>query len=117
MRATTISPLVVETELTDYISDLPVREAMAECRLITLKAGAIARAVTYAIEQPDDVDVDVDKIISRPLAITGAEHFVEISGGTRLQTRCRKPFRRTWLIGRRSPPHLCLAHTLIEYRL
>lgn len=69
VRATTISPGVVETELADHISDPVARDAMAEYRRIALKADAIARAIAYAVEQPDDVDVN--EIIVRPSAGTG----------------------------------------------
>uniref|UniRef100_UPI00041BA078 SDR family oxidoreductase n=2 Tax=Chitinimonas koreensis TaxID=356302 RepID=UPI00041BA078 len=70
VRATTVSPGVVETELADHISDPAARAAMTEFRRIALNADAIARAIAYAIEQPDDVDVN--EIIVRPLAGTGA---------------------------------------------
>lgn len=70
VRATAISPGVVDTELADHISDSSAREAMAEFRRIALEADAIARAITYAVEQPDDVDVN--EIIVRPRAATGA---------------------------------------------
>ena len=70
VRATTISPGVVATELADHISDPSAREAMAEFRRIALAADAIARAIAYAVEQADDVDVN--EIIVRPRAGTGA---------------------------------------------
>jgi len=70
VRATTISPGVVETELADHISDADAREAMAEFRRIALKADAIAGAIAYAIAQPPDVDVN--EIIVRPSTGTGA---------------------------------------------
>lgn len=68
VRATTISPGVVETELADHISDPAARDAMAEYRRIALNADAIARAIAYAVEEPDDVDVN--EIIVRPFAST-----------------------------------------------
>ncbi len=70
VRATTISPGVVETELADHISNADARAAMAEFRRIALKADAIAGAIAYAIAQPSDVDVN--EIIVRPSASTGA---------------------------------------------
>jgi NADP-dependent 3-hydroxy acid dehydrogenase YdfG len=70
VRATAISPGVVETELADHIGDLDARAAMAEFRRIALKADAIAGAIAYAIAQPPDVDVN--EIIVRPSASTGA---------------------------------------------
>lgn len=69
VRATTISPGVVESELADHITDESARAAMDDFRRIALQADAIARAIAYAIEQPDDVDVN--EIIVRPLATTG----------------------------------------------
>jgi NADP-dependent 3-hydroxy acid dehydrogenase YdfG len=66
IRVTVISPGVVESELADTISDDSARAAMKEFRRIALQADAIARAVAYAIEQPDDVDVS--EVIVRPTA-------------------------------------------------
>ena len=58
LRTTSISPGVVRTELTDYIEDPEARE-QARHRLETLgiEPGAVARAVAFAIEQPDDVEI------------------------------------------------------------
>jgi len=64
IRVTIISPGVVESELADSISDPASRDAMNSFRQIALTPDAIARAVCYAIEQPDDVDVS--EIIVRP---------------------------------------------------
>jgi len=59
VRVTVISPGVVETELTDHISDNEIRQvAMAGRFDFSLKSEDIARAVRYAIEQPDHVDVN-----------------------------------------------------------
>jgi len=66
IRVTVISPGVVESELADTISDDSARAAMKEFRRIALQADAIARAVAYAIDQPDDVDVS--EVIVRPTA-------------------------------------------------
>jgi NADP-dependent 3-hydroxy acid dehydrogenase YdfG len=66
IRVTCIYPGVVESELADTISDPAAAELMRTYRAITLKADAIARAVRYAIEQPDDVDVS--DIVVRPTA-------------------------------------------------
>ena len=68
VRATTVSPGVVESELADHITDRSARDAMAAYRRIALKADAIARAIAYAVEQPDDVDVN--ELVVRPLAAT-----------------------------------------------
>jgi len=66
IRVTVICPGVVESELADTISDDSARAAMKEFRRIALQADAIARAVAYAIDQPDDVDVS--EVIVRPTA-------------------------------------------------
>lgn len=66
IRVTVISPGVVESELADSISDEAAREAMKGFRRIAIQPDAIARAIAYAIEQPDDVDVS--EVIVRPTA-------------------------------------------------
>lgn len=57
LRVTVISPGVVTSELADTITDEATREAMAEYRSVAVGPDAIARAVMYAMEQPEDVDV------------------------------------------------------------
>ena len=64
IRVTVISPGVTESELADTISDPVAREGMKEYRRIAIPASAIARAIAFAVEQPDDVDVN--EIIVRP---------------------------------------------------
>ena len=64
IRVTVISPGVTESELADTISDESAREAMKEFRKGAISADAIARAILFAIEQPEDVDVS--EIIVRP---------------------------------------------------
>lgn len=66
IRVTTVCPGVVESELADSISDTSAREAMKAFRSVAITPDAIARAVAYAIEQPDDVDVS--ELIVRPTA-------------------------------------------------
>lgn len=66
IRVTVICPGVVESELADTISDETARNAMREFRRIALSPDAIARAISYAIEQP--ADVDVSEIVVRPTA-------------------------------------------------
>jgi NADP-dependent 3-hydroxy acid dehydrogenase YdfG len=66
VRVTTISPGVVETELGSDIIEESGRSALQEFRKISLNPDAIARAVLYAIAQPDDVDVN-EVIVSRTL--------------------------------------------------
>lgn len=66
IRVTVISPGTTESELADSISDSGAREGMQDYRKITISPDAIARAILFAIEQPDDVDVS--EIIVRPTA-------------------------------------------------
>lgn len=66
IRVTVVSPGVTESELADSISDAGARQAMKEFRRIALPAEAVARAIAFAIDQPDDVDVN--EIIVRPTA-------------------------------------------------
>lgn len=67
LRTTSISPGYVRTELIDYIGDPDIRE-QAQRRMQTLGIGpdAVARAVAFAIEQPDDVEIG--DITIRPAA-------------------------------------------------
>jgi NADP-dependent 3-hydroxy acid dehydrogenase YdfG len=58
IRVTVISPGVTETELADTISDPATAEGMREFRKFALGVDAIARAIVFAVEQPDDVDVN-----------------------------------------------------------
>lgn len=66
VRVTVVCPGVVESELADTISDEKAREAMKAFRQVAITPDAIARALVYAIEQPDDVDVS--EIVVRPTA-------------------------------------------------
>jgi len=66
IRVTCIHPGVVESELAGTITDPVAAEAMKTYRAIALKPDAIGRAVRFAIEQPDDVDVS--EIVVRPTA-------------------------------------------------
>ena len=66
IRVTVISPGVTESELAESISDAGAREAVKEFRRVAIPADAIARAIGFAIEQPEDVDVS--EIIVRPTA-------------------------------------------------
>lgn len=65
LRVTCIHPGVVESELANTITDPVASEAMKGYRAIALTPDAIGRAVRYAIEQPDDVDVS--EIVVRPV--------------------------------------------------
>lgn len=66
LRVTCIHPGVVESELADSITDPVAAEMMVGYRAIALHPDAIGRAVRFAIEQPDDVDVN--EIVVRPTA-------------------------------------------------
>jgi NADP-dependent 3-hydroxy acid dehydrogenase YdfG len=58
LRTTSISPGYVRTELADYIDDPDLRQEVQD-RMAELGIGpdAVARAVAFAIEQPDDVEI------------------------------------------------------------
>lgn len=58
LRTTSISPGFVRTELVDYVEDPEIRAEVQE-RMATLgiDPDAVARAVAFAVEQPDDVEI------------------------------------------------------------
>ncbi len=64
IRVTTVSPGVVESELADTITDPGAQKAMRTYRAEAIPATAIADAISYALGQP--ADVDVNEIIVRP---------------------------------------------------
>ncbi|VEP11952.1 putative enzyme [Hyella patelloides LEGE 07179] len=64
IRSTNISPGVIDTELTNTISHDETAKGVNQMYSVAIEADAIARAITYAIEQPGDVDVN--EIIIRP---------------------------------------------------
>jgi NADP-dependent 3-hydroxy acid dehydrogenase YdfG len=66
IRATIISPGVVTSELGGDITDSGTASAMADFRKVAIQPEAIAHAILFAIDQPDDVDVS--EIIVRPTA-------------------------------------------------
>ncbi|MDN4618063.1 SDR family oxidoreductase [Paenibacillus sp. PsM32] len=66
IQVTLVSPGVTESELADHISDEQARAEMKEYRRISIPASAIANAILYAIEQPQEVDIN--EIIIRPTA-------------------------------------------------
>jgi NADP-dependent 3-hydroxy acid dehydrogenase YdfG len=66
IRVTVISPGVTESELADSITDPFSQKAMEDFRRIAIPAEAIAKAIAFAVEQPDGVDVS--EIIVRPTA-------------------------------------------------
>lgn len=65
IRATIISPGVVESELAGTITDPTTAAFIEQARTVALKAEVIARAIRYAIEQP--AEVGVNEIIVRPM--------------------------------------------------
>jgi NADP-dependent 3-hydroxy acid dehydrogenase YdfG len=66
IRVTIISPGVTETELGSDITDEASQGFLRELRKAALSSEAIARAVLYAVSQPNDVDVN--EIIVRATA-------------------------------------------------
>jgi len=66
VRATTITPGVVESELATHITDATAVAAMVEYRANAIGPDAIGRAVAYAVGEP--ADVDVNEIVVRPAA-------------------------------------------------
>lgn len=66
IRATIISPGVVTTELGNDISDQGIAAALQEWRKKSLAPDAIARAIRFALEQPEGVDIN--EVTVRPTA-------------------------------------------------
>ena len=64
IRSTNISPGAVATELTNTISHDATADMAEQLYGLAIDPDAIARAITYAIEQPGDVDVN--EMIIRP---------------------------------------------------
>ncbi len=65
IRVTLLSPGVTESELADSITDNDAKEFMKEYRRTALPATAIARAVVYALEQPENTDVS--EVVIKPM--------------------------------------------------
>ena len=63
---TTISPGVTESELASTITHEGSIAAMRDFRRVAIPASAVAEAISWAIAQPDAVDVS--EIIVRPTA-------------------------------------------------
>jgi NADP-dependent 3-hydroxy acid dehydrogenase YdfG len=58
LRTTSISPGFVRTELVDHITDPATQEAIREAMsTVGLDPSAVARAIAFAIDQPDDVEI------------------------------------------------------------
>jgi NADP-dependent 3-hydroxy acid dehydrogenase YdfG len=64
IRTTTISPGAVDTELKLESSDQSSATAMKEFYKIAIPTESVARAIAYAMSQPDEVDVN--EIVLRP---------------------------------------------------
>ncbi len=58
LRTTSISPGFVRTELVDHVADPAVREqSQRAMATLGIEPAAVARAIAFAIEQPDDVEI------------------------------------------------------------
>jgi NADP-dependent 3-hydroxy acid dehydrogenase YdfG len=66
LRVTVISPGVVTSELAQTISHAETARFVADYRRVAIGPDAVARAIAFAVEQPDEVDVS--EIIVRPTA-------------------------------------------------
>jgi NADP-dependent 3-hydroxy acid dehydrogenase YdfG len=66
IRVTIISPGVTQSELGNTTTDAEAAQWLSEFRGAIISADAIARAIAFAIEQPEDVDVN--EIVVRPIA-------------------------------------------------
>jgi NADP-dependent 3-hydroxy acid dehydrogenase YdfG len=66
IRVTCVYPGVVDSELASTISDETARTNMETYRKSAIKSETIGRAILFAIEQPEDVDVN--EIVVRPTA-------------------------------------------------
>lgn len=64
VRVTNISPGAVRTELADHIGVQEIKDGIQGILDIAIDADAIARAIAFAIAEPDDVDVN--EMIVRP---------------------------------------------------
>jgi NADP-dependent 3-hydroxy acid dehydrogenase YdfG len=66
IRTTVISPGAVATELPDSITEPDVARNVRKLYELAIPADSFARAVVYAMSQPDDVDIN--EILFRPTA-------------------------------------------------
>ncbi|ASK99536.1 SDR family oxidoreductase [Xanthomonas citri] len=65
IRVTKVSPGMVQSELLHTVSDLALRQSLqAQSEASGMPAEAIAHAISYAIDQPDDVEVG--SLVIRP---------------------------------------------------
>ncbi|MNC79827.1 hypothetical protein D3C75_1324180 [compost metagenome] len=62
-----ISPGIVQTNFTEGVTDPGLKEQLTVIRdRLAMAPDAVARAIAYAIEQPDEIDVN--EIVIRPTA-------------------------------------------------
>ncbi|MCD2191705.1 SDR family oxidoreductase [Actinomycetospora soli] len=66
IRATVISPGAVSTELTSKITHADSAESAEDLYSVAIDADVVARAISYAIDQP--ADTDINEIVLRPTA-------------------------------------------------
>ncbi|GAC1629889.1 MAG: SDR family oxidoreductase [Ktedonobacteraceae bacterium] len=64
IRTTVISPGAVATELTNSVTEPDIAENLRKAYEIAIPADAFARAVAFAISQPEEVDIN--EILFRP---------------------------------------------------
>jgi NADP-dependent 3-hydroxy acid dehydrogenase YdfG len=64
LRTTILSPGAVATELPNTITEADVAENVRKLYELAIPADAFARAIIYALSQPDDVDIN--EILFRP---------------------------------------------------
>jgi NADP-dependent 3-hydroxy acid dehydrogenase YdfG len=65
IRVTVISPGATQSELARTITDAEAAQWVEKFRESIIPADAIARAIAFAIEQPEDVDIS--EIIVQPI--------------------------------------------------
>jgi NADP-dependent 3-hydroxy acid dehydrogenase YdfG len=67
LRVTTVSPGFIGTDFAENVPNPQVKAQLAEAReKFAIPPDVIARAITFAIEQP--ADVDVNEIVVHPTA-------------------------------------------------
>lgn len=64
IRTTVVSPGAIDTELPDSITEADIADTVKAFYAIAIPADSFARAIAYAISQPDDVDIN--EILFRP---------------------------------------------------
>lgn len=64
IRVTNVSPGAIQSELTEHITDEDAKEAIGGVADLAIEADSIARAVAFAVGEPDDVSVN--ELIVRP---------------------------------------------------